>query len=78
MGEEEYRAIVARVREHTDVPVAIGFGIGTPEAAAAAARAGADGVIVASALVDALGPEGTDVPRMAALVAALREGTRRA
>jgi tryptophan synthase alpha subunit len=33
------------------VPVAIGFGIGTPEQAARAAAAGADGVIVGSRLV---------------------------
>jgi tryptophan synthase alpha subunit len=38
---------------------------------------GADVVVVGSALVDALGPEGTDVARLAALVAALREGARR-
>ena len=35
------------------MPVALGFGIGTPEAAAAAADAGADGVIVGSRLVRA-------------------------
>jgi tryptophan synthase alpha chain len=35
------------------VPVAVGFGIGTPEAAAEAAAAGADGVIVGSRLVRA-------------------------
>ena len=35
---------------------------------AALARAGADGAIVASALVDALGPDGRDVDRLAALV----------
>ena len=39
-GEDAYRAILARVKEHADVPVAIGFGISTPEQAAAAARAG--------------------------------------
>jgi tryptophan synthase alpha chain len=44
---------VARTRAHTAVPVAVGFGIGTPEQAADAAAAGADGVIVGSRLVRA-------------------------
>jgi tryptophan synthase alpha chain len=52
--------ILARTRAHTDVPVAVGFGIGTPEQAAAAADAGADGVIIGSRLVRAAGePEAT-------------------
>ncbi len=33
--------VIARTAAHTDVPVAVGFGIGTPEQAAAAADAGA-------------------------------------
>ena len=41
-------------------------------------RAVADGIIVASALVDALGPDGTDIDRMAELVRSLREATARA
>jgi tryptophan synthase alpha chain len=45
--------IVARTRAHTAVPVAVGFGIGTPEQAAGAAATGADGVIVGSRLVRA-------------------------
>ena len=45
---------------HTDVPVALGFGIATPEQAAQAAAAGADGVIVGSRLVRAAA-EGEDV-----------------
>jgi tryptophan synthase alpha subunit len=40
-------------------------------------RAGADGVIVASALVDALGPDGHDVPALARLVGELRAATGR-
>jgi tryptophan synthase alpha chain len=44
---------LARVRSHADVPVAVGFGISTPEHAAAAADAGAEGVIVGSRLVRA-------------------------
>jgi tryptophan synthase alpha chain len=43
--------VVRRAKQATDVPVALGFGIGTPEQVAAAAAAGADGVIVASRLV---------------------------
>ena len=45
--------VCAEARKHTQVPLAIGFGIGTPEAAAAAA-AHADGVIVGSAVVKRL------------------------
>jgi tryptophan synthase alpha chain len=60
-------AIVARVAAATSVPVAIGFGIGTPEQAAAVAAAGADGVIVGSRLVRAAG-EGSDPPAAVAEV----------
>ena len=42
------------------MPVALGFGISTPEQAAAAAAAGAEGVIVGSRLVRAAA-EGEDV-----------------
>ena len=52
VGRPARRSSPAR-RRNTDVPVALGFGIGTPEAAAAAADAGADGVIVGSRLVRA-------------------------
>jgi tryptophan synthase alpha chain len=67
--------IVARARASTEVPVAIGFGIGTPEQAADAARAGADGVIVGTRLVRAAG-EAQDDPAGAVgeLVAALAAG----
>ena len=52
--------LLARVKRHTAVPVALGFGISTPAQAAAAAAAGADGVIVGSRLVRAAA-EGEDV-----------------
>jgi len=52
--------LLARVKAHTDVPVALGFGISTPEHAAAAAAAGADGVIVGTRLVRAAA-DGEDV-----------------
>ncbi len=44
---------VARIKRHTRLPVAVGFGVRTAQAAAAIAR-GADGVVVGSALVDAV------------------------
>ena len=69
-GEREgvdARAVIERARAHTDVPVALGFGISTPEHAAAAAAAGADGVIVGSRLVRAAGEGGpTEVSRLVA------------
>jgi tryptophan synthase alpha chain len=58
------------------VPVAVGFGVSRPAHVRALRRAGADGVIVASALVDALGPDGRDVAALARLVARLREAGR--
>src|SRR5213592_1269249 len=50
-------AQVRRIRAVTRLPVAVGFGISTPAQAAAAARA-ADGVVVGSALLDALAQDG--------------------
>lgn len=50
-GDGAYGPVIERARAHTDVPVALGFGISTPEQADAAAVAGADGVIVGSRLV---------------------------
>ncbi len=43
-------SLVDRVRQHTDLPVSVGFGIGTPEQAADVAKV-ADGVIIGSRLV---------------------------
>jgi len=42
---------VARIRRHTDLPLAVGFGVSTPEQAEEVAGY-ADGVIIGSALVD--------------------------
>jgi tryptophan synthase alpha chain len=67
--------LIARARACTEAPVAVGFGIATPEQAAAAAAAGADGVIVGSRLVRAAGePTGADGVRrlLEAFGAALR------
>ena len=64
-------ALLARAKAAPTVPVALGFGIATPEQAAAAADAGADGVIVGSRLV-AAGRRGAADP--AAAVGALVRG----
>lgn len=61
---------VARVRAVTALPIAVGFGISTPEQAGAVGRM-ADGVVVGSALVDRLDREGPAAA--AALLASLRQ-----
>jgi tryptophan synthase alpha chain len=78
-------AAVARIKRHTKLPVAVGFGVKTAEQARTIAS-GADGVVVGSALVDALrlsldkngkaGP-GT-VKAVTSLVSALADGVRSA
>jgi tryptophan synthase alpha chain len=61
---------IARLRAATPLPVAVGFGISTP-AQAGAVAALAEGVVVGSALVDALGRGG--VGAAVALLRSLRE-----
>jgi tryptophan synthase alpha chain len=80
---ERITAAVARIKRHTSLPVAVGFGVKTA-ADARAVASGADGVVVGSALVEAvrssLDPEGkaTDltVPAVLDLVASLAAGVR--
>lgn len=50
---------VSRLKGSTDLPVAVGFGVRTPEQASAIAKV-ADGVIVGSALVDLIGQHGAN------------------
>ncbi|WP_252258045.1 tryptophan synthase subunit alpha [Erythrobacter aurantius] len=52
---------VSRIKQHTDLPVAVGFGVRTPEQAAEIAKV-ADGVVVGSAFVDLVGEFGKDAP----------------
>jgi tryptophan synthase alpha chain len=47
--------LLQRVRKHTQIPLALGFGISTPDHAKVCAGAGADGVIVGSAIVEIVG-----------------------
>jgi tryptophan synthase alpha chain len=67
--------LVRDVTAVSPVPVGVGFGVSRPTHVRALVRAGAGGVIVASALVDALGPDGRDVERMATLIRGLVEAT---
>ncbi len=66
---------VARVRRHTTLPLAVGFGIATGPQAHAVAQI-ADGVIVGSALVKAAAEE-NGLTRVAELGAELAAGVRR-
>ena len=52
---------VARLKAQTALPVAVGFGIRTPEQAAAVARV-ADGVVIGSAVVELIGAHGAGAP----------------
>ena len=71
---------VAALKRATDLPVAVGFGIRTPEQAAAVAEV-ADGVVVGSAIVEIVGAHGADAPAhvrdyVASLAAAIRTHRR--
>ncbi|MGA2166327.1 MAG: tryptophan synthase subunit alpha, partial [Solirubrobacteraceae bacterium] len=78
---ESFAEVVARAKAATAVPVALGFGISTPEQARQAADAGADGVIVGSRLVraaaEAQDPAGAVGALVAELAAGLENDTRR-
>jgi tryptophan synthase alpha chain len=71
---------VARIRAHTDLPIAVGFGISTRVQVSQVA-AHADGVVVGSALVnlvrDGLGDRPGIAPALARKVADLRAGTQK-
>ncbi|MDT0616947.1 tryptophan synthase subunit alpha [Salinisphaera sp. P385] len=68
---------LAMIRRHANQPLAVGFGISTPEAAAAVARV-ADGVVVGSALVGQIGEIGADRDRLCTEVPATLAAMRRA
>jgi len=59
-------SMIERIRAATDLPIAVGFGISTPEHAALVAKE-ADGVVVGSAIVNQIGQIG-DTPDLAARV----------
>ena len=71
---ERFAEVVARAKAGTAVPVALGFGISTPEQARQAARAGADGVIVGTRLVRAAGEAEDPAAAVGALWPSWRRG----
>lgn len=69
-------AMIKLIRENTNVPAAIGFGISTPEQAAAMAEI-ADGVIVGSAIVKLVENHGKDaIPYVYDYVKAIKSAIR--
>ena len=73
---DTFAAVVERAKAHTEAPVALGFGIATPEHAAQAAAAGADGVIVGSRLVRAAGEAADPAAAVRDVVAGMADALR--
>ena len=71
-------SIVKTVRENTDIPCAVGFGISTPEQAGKMAAV-SDGAIVGSAIVKLLAKYGKDAPaEIGKYVKSMKDGVREA
>jgi len=78
--EGELQAQVARIRRHTRLPIAVGFGISTPGQAVRIADF-ADAVVVGSALIDLIeraGHNGRKAADAGAFVGRLKKAIRRA
>ena len=82
-SEEAVRTHVERIKRHTKLPIAVGFGIKTPDQAAAVARH-ADAAVVGSAIVDRVKaglddkgkPRPDLVPGVFAYIKTLADGVR--
>jgi tryptophan synthase alpha chain len=70
---ENLAAFIQRARQHCRLPLAVGFGISTPEQAGLVGRQ-ADGVIVGSALIRAVAQSADPVQAARRFVHALRQG----
>jgi tryptophan synthase alpha chain len=67
---------VERLKAATDLPIAVGFGVRTPEQAAAIGRV-ADGVVIGSAIVDIIGSHGSEAaPFVREFVASLADALK--
>ncbi len=72
---EGLEQLIMRVRAHTAAPVCVGFGIGTPEQARAVGTV-ADGVIVGSACVRAIGESQQPAKAASQFAGSFREALR--
>ncbi|MGA3266916.1 MAG: tryptophan synthase subunit alpha [Verrucomicrobiota bacterium] len=69
---------IAQIRAHTELPIAVGFGISTPQQAKAVASV-ADGVVVGSAVVNQIAKNGSSkalVQRVTGFVQSLADGVK--
>jgi tryptophan synthase alpha chain len=71
--------MTAKIRAHTQLPIAVGFGISTPEQARLVAQS-ADAVVVGSAIVDQIARHSEDraqlVPQVTAFVRSLAQAVK--
>lgn len=71
-------AMTARIRAHTNLPIAVGFGISNPEQARQVARS-AEAIVVGSAVVNQIAAHGRSpelVPQVTAFVRSLADAVR--
>ncbi|MFM2293759.1 MAG: hypothetical protein RLZZ350_172 [Verrucomicrobiota bacterium] len=71
-------AMTAKIRAHTQLPIAVGFGVSTPEQARTVASFG-DGVVVGSAIVNQIAEHGKSpelIPRVTAFVKSLADAVK--
>jgi tryptophan synthase alpha chain len=71
-------AMTAKIRAHTPLPIAVGFGVSTPEQARTVASFG-DGVVVGSAIVNQIAAQGKApelVARVTAFVKSLADAVK--
>ncbi len=77
--QNSIESAVAKLKAATTLPIAVGFGVRTPEQAAAIGNV-ADGVVVGSAIVELVGKYGNDAPahilQYVSTLAAALKGTR--
>jgi tryptophan synthase alpha chain len=73
---EQLVPLISKYRKISDKPVAVGFGISSPAQVKTVSCAGADGVVVGSAIVSRIG-RGEKAGEVSDFVASLRSGTVR-
>lgn len=71
-------AMIQKLKGLTDVPICVGFGISKPEHAAAIAKAGADGVIIGSRIVQLIEENLDDKEKCLSEISAFLSGVKNA